>query len=64
MFDRLTWRCDICKEERPDDLIGVITVPLVIEGRVVGERNIKYCKDKAECIETTLILFFFEFFPG
>lgn len=48
---RLTWSCHICKEVRPDDKISVITKPLVIDGRIVGDQNIRYCNDKPECIK-------------
>ncbi len=46
-----TWPCHICKRERPDDKISVLTKPLVINGRVVGEQNIRYCNDNPACIE-------------
>ena len=47
----LTWKCHICDEERPDAKISVITKPLVVNGMACGEQNIRYCNDKAECIE-------------
>ena len=46
-----TWTCHICKRERPDDKISVLTKPLVINGRLVGEQNIRYCNDNPACIE-------------
>ena len=46
----LTWTCNICKEERPDDKISVLSKPLVLNGQVVGTQNIRYCNDKPECI--------------
>ena len=46
-----TWTCHICKEVRPDDKISVITSPLVIEGRRVGEQNVRYCNDNPVCIK-------------
>jgi len=46
-----TWTCHICKRERPDDKISVLTKPLVIDGRVVGQQNIRYCNDNPDCIE-------------
>jgi len=49
--DPTTWKCHICGEERPDAKISVLTKPLVIDGMVCGEQNIRYCNDKAECIE-------------
>lgn len=47
----LTWTCHICKRERPDDKISVYTKPLVVNGRVCGEQNIRYCNDNPECRE-------------
>ena len=47
----LTWKCHICDEERPDTKISVLTKPIVINGKVCGEQNIRYCNDKTECIE-------------
>ena len=49
--ESLTWTCHICGEERPDAKISVLTKPLVINGTACGEQNIRYCNDKAECIE-------------
>ena len=47
----LTWKCHVCGEGRPDAKISVLTKPLVINGTACGEQNIRYCNDKAECIE-------------
>jgi len=47
---RLTWKCHICGEERPDDKIWVVTKPLIINGEVVGEQNIRYCNDRRRCV--------------
>lgn len=46
-----TWKCHICGEERPDDKISVVTKPLIINGQVCGEQNIRYCNDRPACIE-------------
>ena len=46
-----TWTCHICKRERSDDKISVLTKPAIINGRVVGEQNIRYCNDNPACIE-------------
>ena len=51
MFDNLTWTCHICKKERPDDKISVRQHPLIINGRQLGEQNVRYCNDNIECIE-------------
>lgn len=47
----LTWTCHICKKERPDDKISVVTKPLIISGTVVGGQNVRYCNDNNDCIE-------------
>ena len=49
MFENLTWTCHICKKERPDAKISVHTTPLIINGRVMGDQNIRYCNDNPEC---------------
>ena len=51
MFENLTWTCHICKKERPDDKISVRQHPLIINGRQLGEQNVRYCNDNIECIE-------------
>ncbi len=50
---RLTWKCHVCGEERPDDKISVLSKPLIINGQVVsgGQQNIRYCNDRPACIE-------------
>jgi len=48
----LTWRCDICHRERPDDCISVHKVdltPPTYQQRGIMVRNVKYCNDKYEC---------------
>jgi len=47
----LTWKCHICQRERPDDKISVITKPLVINGKIIGQQNIRYCNDDPKCME-------------
>ena len=51
MFEKkdLTWTCHICKEERPDHLISVLTKPLIIGGRDCGGQNVRYCNDNDKC---------------
>ena len=46
-----TWTCHICKRERPDDKISVSSKAIRIDGRIVGQQNIRYCNDNPECIE-------------
>lgn len=45
----LTWRCDICHDERPDANIHVITY--VLSDLPGAERNLKYCEDRPTCVE-------------
>ena len=47
----MTWRCHICKKERPDNKISVFTRPLMVAGREIGSQNIRHCNDNNECIE-------------
>ena len=46
-----TWTCHICKRERPDVLISVYSKPLVYNGRMFGDQNIRYCNDTPACFE-------------
>jgi len=46
-----TWKCHICKRERPDDKISVVSKPLIINGQACEQQNIRYCNDSPECIE-------------
>lgn len=53
----LSWKCDICKERRPDEKISVHKVDIsgnfnLPEGYVT--RNIKYCNDREECQKGTI----------
>lgn len=48
---KLTWKCHICGEERPDDKISVLSKPLVIKGQACGQQNIRYCNDRPACVE-------------
>ncbi len=50
-FKNLTWRCDACGDERPDEKISVLSVPLIIDGRELGQMNYKYCNDRPECLK-------------
>ena len=55
-----TWKCHICGEERPDDKISVLSKPLTIDGRVIGQQNIRYCNDRASCRELAKDYSFFK----
>lgn len=48
--DKLTWTCHICKRERPDDKISVVSKAILINGRPAGMQNIRYCNDNPTCI--------------
>lgn len=48
------WKCQICGKIRPDDKISVVVKPLIIEGMICGEQNIKYCNDSIECYQKAL----------
>jgi hypothetical protein len=48
---RQTWRCDICRQVRPDAQISVHKVDITPEKFPPGSmiRNVKYCNDKPAC---------------
>lgn len=45
----ITWECHICKEERPDAAISVLSKPLDFGDGPVGTQNIRYCNDRPAC---------------
>lgn len=47
----LTWRCDICRQERPDKFISVHKVDITPQGMQPGTvvRNVKFCNDNPDC---------------
>jgi len=47
MLNNLTWKCEICGKERPDNKISVITYKL--KNFPKAERNLKYCNDNPDC---------------
>lgn len=47
----IAWTCHVCGRERPDAAISVRKRPLIYQGKYVGTQNIRYCNDRAECIE-------------
>lgn len=57
---KLTWKCHICGEERPDDKISVLSKPLVINGEARGQQNIRYCNDRPACVEGAKTFSFFK----
>jgi hypothetical protein len=49
-----TWTCHICKRERPDALIGVISTDVSHEHNLVAgtmKQNVRYCIDNPTCVE-------------
>lgn len=48
-----TWTCHICGKERPDDRISVCVKPLIMNGQIMVEQNIRYCNDNEDCIKGT-----------
>lgn len=48
-MEDLTWKCEICGEERPDAKISVLTYKLKALEPVDAQRNVKYCNDKESC---------------
>jgi len=54
----ITWKCHICKEERSDDKISVLTKPLIISGQPCGEQNIRYCNDRPACLKGAKVFSF------
>ena len=53
-MNELTWKCHICGDERPDNMISVHTTDLSEErGLPAGtmKQNVRYCNDNAECTE-------------
>lgn len=46
-----TWVCHICRKERKDSAISVLTKPLVINGEIMGMQNIRYCNDSENCVK-------------
>jgi hypothetical protein len=53
------WKCQICGEERPDDKISVHSKPIVINGLVLGQTNVRYCNDRQDCKNKALDLDYF-----
>jgi hypothetical protein len=48
-----TWKCDICKKERPDDKIGVHSTDISLKYDLpvgVMQHNVKYCLDDPHCV--------------
>lgn len=54
-WENLTWRCDICRQERPDAQISVWKVDITRPDSRCPPwtitRNVKYCNDNPACRE-------------
>lgn len=48
-----TWTCHLCRELRPDRLIGVVKHTHITNG-VVMQENVRYCRDREKCYEGAL----------
>jgi len=51
-MEDLTWRCEICQAERPDEKIDVLTY--FLQNLPGGQRNLKHCNDNQTCIEEAI----------
>ena len=49
IFDGV-WICHVCKDERPDAVIGVYTIPHTSITGVGMTINVRYCTDRPECV--------------
>lgn len=53
IFENMTWRCEVCGQERADAEISVLTYPL--DGIPGAERNLKYCKNYYDCYKKAML---------
>jgi len=56
-MEEMTWFCQICNLERPDDKVGVLSYNLKgSKGKTISNItvNIKYCKDNPLCYKGAL----------
>lgn len=47
-YANLTWKCEVCRRERHDSKIDVISHPHTWGGSK-GHSNVKYCNDNPHC---------------
>lgn len=50
----MTWKCHVCKRERPDERISVFKSDISKEHNLpIGTmtQNVRYCNDRPSCIE-------------
>jgi hypothetical protein len=48
-WDDLTWTCHVCKQERPDRFISVLSTTVVNPRGVEMNVNVRYCNDQGAC---------------
>lgn len=44
-----TWICHICGDRRHDHMISVSSHPIIMDGQLIGQENIRFCNDKLKC---------------
>jgi hypothetical protein len=53
-MNELTWTCHVCKDERPDSVISVMSFDVVISKPGAPAfsvtQNVRYCNDRPECV--------------
>jgi hypothetical protein len=53
----VTWRCDICRRERPDAKISVQVIDIGLQLYAVADtafRNVKFCNDNPHCHDAAI----------
>lgn len=58
MPSELTWTCHVCGQVRPNAFIGVYKSVVEIRGMEMTQ-NVRYCKDKPECVKGAESVSFF-----
>lgn len=49
-FERLTWTCHICGDERPDAKIKVAKHRIIYHDGIEVDNNVRHCADRPACI--------------
>lgn len=47
----LTWTCHVCRDERPDRFISVLSTKRTMPSGVELTENVRYCNDRPACVE-------------
>lgn len=45
-----TWKCHVCRDERPDEKISVYSTEREFYGTLITQ-NVRYCNDRQACID-------------